>query len=62
MKQKCEKMLFDNHKQVRSSRHNDRVEQWFMDRSVKVEVLGSILGSQKKSFFPCLTVSVMSVT
>ncbi len=41
-KQKCEMILVDKHKQERSFRQNDRLEQWEMDRAVKVEVLGSI--------------------
>ncbi len=36
--------------QVRSSRQNDKIEQWVMGRAIKVEVLESILGNKKKKF------------
>ena len=37
---------------MRSSRQNDKLEQWVMHTAAKDEVLGSILGSKKqKAFF-----------
>ena len=36
---------------MRSSRQNDKLEQWVMHRAVKDEVLGSILGSNKQKVF-----------
>ena len=45
-KQKKEKIQVNNHKQVRSSRQNDKLEQWVMDNEVKVVVVGSILFSK----------------
>ena len=56
MKQNCKKILVDKHKQGGSSRQNDKLEQWVMDSAVEVDVLGLILGSKKKFFFPCLNV------
>ena len=46
---------------MKSSRQNDKLEQWVMDRDVEDEVLGSILGSNKQKFFStfyCLCYSV----
>ncbi len=40
-----EKKLEDKHEQMRSSRQYDKLEQWVVDRAVKVVVLGTILGS-----------------
>ena len=36
---------------MRSSRQNDKLEQWVMQTAVKDEVLGSILGSNKQKVF-----------
>ena len=36
---------------MRKSRQNDKLEQWVMHRAVKDEVLGSILGINKKKLF-----------
>ena len=33
-KQKCSKIYVDQHKQVRSSRQNDKLVQWVMNRAV----------------------------
>ncbi len=46
MKQMCEKILIDKHKQERGIRQIDKLKQWVMNRAFKVEVLGSILGSK----------------
>ena len=51
-KRKFKNIKEDKHKQMRSSRQNDKLEQWVMHTAVKDEVLGSILGSNKpKNFF-----------
>ena len=36
---------------MKSSRQKHKLEQWVMDREVKDEVLGSILGSNKQKVF-----------
>ena len=36
---------------MRSSRQNDKLEQWVMQTAVKDVVLGSILGSNKQKVF-----------
>ena len=36
-----------NYKKMRSSRQNDKSEQWVMHRDVKDDFLGSILGNNK---------------
>ena len=36
---------------MKSSRQNVKLEQWVMDRAVKVDVLGSNLGNIKRVFF-----------
>ena len=51
MKQKCVNLKVEKHKQVGSIRQNDKLEQWVMQRAVKDEVLGSILGSNKHKVF-----------
>ncbi len=62
MKQKCEYKKLDKHKQMRSSRLNDILEQWEMHRAVRDEVLGSIIGSSNQiNFFPCLIVSIIQL-
>ena len=40
-----EKMLDDKHEQMRSSRQYDKLEQWVIDRAVKIVVLKTIVGS-----------------
>ena len=45
--------------QMRNSRQNDKLELWVMYKAFKDEVLGSILGSKKQKFYPCLIVSVV---
>ena len=51
-KQKFVNIKEDKYKQMRSSRQNDKSEQWVMHRDVKDEVLGTILGSiNLKVFF-----------
>ena len=45
-KQKCENKQVDKYEQKRSSRQNDKLEQWMMHRAVNDEVLGSILSSK----------------
>ncbi len=47
----CENIKVDKYKQMRSSRQNDKLEQWVMHRAVKDEVQGSILGSNKQIGF-----------
>ena len=37
--------------QTTSSRQNDKLEQWFMWRAVKDEVVGSIVDTNKQNFF-----------
>ena len=60
-KRKFKNIKEDKYKQIRSSRQIDKLEQWIMNRAVKDEVLGSILGSNKKSFFEPLIVSVLLI-
>ncbi len=60
-KQKCGNIKVDNCKQMRSSRQNDKLEQWVMHRAVKDEVLGSSNGSNKQKVFPPLIVSVIEI-
>ena len=50
-KRKFENIKQDNCKQMRRNMQNDKLEQWVMDRAVKDEVLGSILGSNKQRIF-----------
>ena len=58
-KQKCKMILVDKHKQVRSFRQKDKLEQWLMDKADKFEVMRSILNSKiKKRFVSCLMDSV----
>ena len=49
----------DKHKQIRSSRQNDKLEQWVMQTAVKDVVLGSILGSNKQKVFFHLKLSAL---
>ena len=47
---------------MRSSRQNDKLEQWVKHRTVEDEVLGLILGCKKtKKIFPPLVVSVIQI-
>ena len=50
-KRKCENIKVYKYKQMRSSRQNDKVEQWKVHRAVKDEVQGSILFNNKQKFF-----------
>ena len=62
IKRKFENIKVDKNKQMRSSRQIDKLEQLVMHRAVKNEVLGSILRSNKQSFFfPPLVVSVVQI-
>ena len=36
---------------MRSSRQNDKLEQWVLHRDIKEKVLGSFLGSNKQKVF-----------
>ncbi len=44
---KCKNIQVDKQKQVRSSRQNDKLEQWVTHWAVKDEVLGLILSSKE---------------
>ncbi len=59
-KQKCKNIKVDKYKQIRSSRQNDKLEQWVMHWAAKDKVPGSNLGSNKQKVFstfncPCYT-------
>ena len=41
----------DNHKQMRNSRQNDKLEQWVIHRAVENDVLGPILGCEMQKVF-----------
>ena len=59
-KRKFENIKENKYKQMRSSRQNDKLEQWVMQTAVKDVVLGSILGSNKqKVFFSPLIICVI---
>ena len=45
---------------MRSSRQNDKLDQWVMHRAVKDEVMGSILGSTKQKVFFHLCSSLLN--
>ena len=51
MKQNIENIQEDKCKRKRRSSQNDKLEQWVMQRTVKDEVLGSILGNNKQKVF-----------
>ena len=46
-KRKVENKEVDKYEQMRSSRQNDKLEQWTLQRAVNNEVLGSIFSSKK---------------
>ncbi len=47
----CENIKVDKYKQMKSSRQNDKFEQWVMYRAVKDKVLRLILGNKKRKVF-----------
>ena len=50
-KRKCENIKVDKYGQMRSSRQNDKLDQWVMHRAVKHDILGSILGCKNQKVF-----------
>ena len=51
MKHNIENIKEDKYKLIRRISQNDKLEQWVMHRAVKDEVLGSILGCNKRKVF-----------
>ncbi len=47
----CKNIKVDKYKQIRSSRQNEKLEQWLMHWAVKDEVKGMNLGSNTLKVF-----------